>query len=348
MSVQARRNPKVARFIGLAHSAEEQLADALTLLADRHERESDVRDMCTLFAKWTRARMLGLREQIAEYGEFKSEHPQRLRSALYYGTRMGGVGLLQDLHDLFVQHMQPRFVYTMLEQAAKELHDKELERTAHEYGVEHERQLAWIRTKVKTASPEVLVVPSDHDSEIAASVPKRLSIVSTPDPIWAPLASATLTLVAVVLSLVLARPLLLPSLGPTAYLVAEQPAHPASRFYNIVVGHALGIAVAFVALFMLGASGEPSVLSGALPVGRLVASALAMALLLGTAPLLRATHPPAAASLLLVTLGAVATPTKALELMVGVVAVAVAGELLRRARLRHIPAAPQPRSAMET
>jgi len=36
---------KVGRFIGLAISGEEQLADALSLLADRHDRDADIRDM---------------------------------------------------------------------------------------------------------------------------------------------------------------------------------------------------------------------------------------------------------------------------------------------------------------
>jgi hypothetical protein len=49
----------------------------------------------------------------------------------------------------------------------------------------------------------------------------------------------------------------------------------------------------------------------------------------------RASHPPAAATTLLVALGAVATADKALNLFAGVVLIAIAGELLRRVRLER-------------
>src|SRR3954463_3547874 len=186
---------KVARYLGLAHSGEEQLADALTLLADRHDRDIDVEAMLTRFARWSRTHMEGLDKLVARIGEQKSEHPQRLRAALYYGVRMGGIGMVQDLHDLAVQISSVRLSYQILEQAAKEMRDKELETAVMEYGNDLDRMTKWAKTKLKQSAPQALVVPSDHDSEVPASVPKRLSVPGTPDPIWAPTASALLLLV---------------------------------------------------------------------------------------------------------------------------------------------------------
>jgi len=65
-----------------------------------------------------------------------------------------------------------------------------------------------------------------------------------PDIIWAPLATGAIVLIPGVVGLAAGRPWLFPSLGPTAYLQATQPQHPTSRFYNVLVGHLIGIGVA--------------------------------------------------------------------------------------------------------
>ena len=68
---------------------------------------------------------------------------------------------------------------------------------------------------------------------------------------------------------------------------------------------------------------------------RVVAAAIAIALTILLSALARANHPPAAATTLLVALGAAATAEKALNLFAGVVLIAIAGELLRRVRLER-------------
>jgi CBS-domain-containing membrane protein len=131
-------------------------------------------------------------------------------------------------------------------------------------------------------------------------------------------------------------PWLFPSLGPTAYLQAESPAHPASRFYNTVVGHGIGLVAGFLAVFLLNAYTDPVVLvSHSLTWERAGAAALALALTLGVALLLKASHPPAGATTLLVALGAFKLediPT----VVAGVLIVAVVGELARRLRLGQL------------
>jgi HPP family protein len=338
------RQLKVARYLGLVHSGEEQLADALTLLADRHDRDPDVEAMLTKFARWSRTHMENLDRLVERMGEQKSEHPQRLRAALYYGTRMGGIGLIQDLHDLSVEIASVRVGYQILEQAAKEMRDSELETVATEHGADLDRMAKWAKTKLKQATPQALVVPSDHDSELPASVPKRFSLAGTPDAIYAPTAATSLLLlVGLVAVLAGDQPWLLPSLGPTAYLVAGMPALPESRTYNIVVGHLIGIAVGFAAVYLLGAYDDPVVLTAkTLTIGRALASALAIALLLLTSVPIRASHPPAAATILLITLGSLKTAQDAVSLMVGVLIIAAGSELFRRLRLRQMPGVPKP------
>jgi hypothetical protein len=47
-------------------------------------------------------------------------------------------------------------------------------------------------------------------------------------------------------SLLLGRSFLFPSLGPSAYLQAENPAHPSTRFINTVAGHLIGLLAGLV------------------------------------------------------------------------------------------------------
>jgi CBS-domain-containing membrane protein len=69
------------------------------------------------------------------------------------------------------------------------------------------------------------------------------------------------------------------------------------------------------------------------------AATLAIGLTALAGIILRASHPPAAATTLLVALGAISTASQILATIVGVLIVAVAGEFIRRYRLdRPAPA----------
>ena len=170
-------------------------------------------------------------------------------------------------------------------------------------------------------------------AQSAASRKKGLDAV--PDLVWAPLVGGVLTLLPGLLGLATGYPWLFPSLGPTAFLQAANPQNPSARFYNTTVGHLLGIAAGVAAVLILAASAEPSVLaSHQLFPRRVWASGLAIALTLLFQLLLRANHPPAAATTLLITLGGFGTSSKDITvIVVGVLIVAIAGELLRRLRL---------------
>jgi CBS-domain-containing membrane protein len=75
---------------------------------------------------------------------------------------------------------------------------------------------------------------------------------------------------------------------------------------------------------------------GAIPVVRVWASAFAVAGMALAQPSFRAYHPPAAATALLVALGAYRTNVKtAFALLLGVLIVALLGEWLQRLRLRE-------------
>lgn len=160
-----------------------------------------------------------------------------------------------------------------------------------------------------------------------------------PDVVWAPLAGGCLMLLVGAIGLALGQPLLFPSLGPTAFLQAETPELPAARFYNTVVAHAAGLAAGFLAVFIFGAQQAPSVLATQqLTPVRLWAAVLSIVLTLLAGYLLRASHPPAAATTLLVALGGFKPTLASVQTVaIGVLIVAIAGEALRRLRLgQHV------------
>jgi HPP family protein len=153
--------------------------------------------------------------------------------------------------------------------------------------------------------------------------------------VWAPVAVALLTLaVGVPALLVGMQPWLLPSLGPTAFLQVMMPAQPSSRLYNVVVGHAGGLVAGFAGVALFNAWNDPVVLTDhQLTAGRLAASTVAMALSILLGVLLRAAHPPAAATVLLVSLGSLREPQQVIAFAIGLAIIAVVGEIVRRLRL---------------
>lgn len=158
---------------------------------------------------------------------------------------------------------------------------------------------------------------------------------ATSDAIWVPSVSAILILAAGAVGLATGQPALFVALGPTALVVASSPGHPTTRFHSVVLGHLAAFVCGWVALLLLGAGGAPGIFAGqALPVVRVWASAFAVGLTALVQPTMRAYHPPAAATALLVTMGAYKLTWKSsLGMMAGVLIVALLGEWFQRVRL---------------
>jgi hypothetical protein len=264
-----------------------------------------------------------------------ADEPERIRSALFHGTRIGGLGLLRDLQDLSILAKQVDLCWISTQQAAKALHDQELDALCGQNKLETEKQLAWLETQIKQTAPQAITVEPDKGAALKASLPKTIAPSAIPEVIWSPVAAGALMILVGTAAWLAGKPWLIPSLGPTAYLQAETPAHPSSRFYNTVIGHLVGLCMGFVAVAIFSASQMPSVfLDHELVLPRVWASALALMLTLLTALLLKASHPPAAATTLLVALGALKTFQDAINVIVGVLLVATFGEMLRRIRLK--------------
>jgi hypothetical protein len=332
---------QIAHYLGLAWAIEVELRDALILVSERHERNYEVSRGTATLAIWSTDHIAWLEPHVARYGATEEDGPAVLRSALLGGSRGGVIGELADIADLAVLAQQASMCWTILVQGAKELHDKPLLEVASQARDHSRRQLSWLRTQIEHEAPDAIAVAHDAKGQARMALPKRPSdLASIPDPIWGPIVAGALLLGVGAVGLLVGKPWLLPSLGPTAVLLAVSAAHPSARPWNIFVGHLGGLVAGFVAVFLLGAQDAPVVLTdGQLVPARVLAAAIAVALTVLIGDLLRAPHPPAAATALLVALGSIATLDKALWIVAGAALIAILGEGVRLVRLeRRVPA----------
>ena len=143
----------VGDYLGMLHRSEEDLAEALERVADHHAKEPDVPMTCRLLASWSRRHVEELRPLADRYPETKSDEPDRLRQALFHGPRHGGIGLLRDLHDLWLLAGEVHVCWEVLAVAAKMLDDRDLLDACKRLGHETDRQVAWLRTHIDRAAP---------------------------------------------------------------------------------------------------------------------------------------------------------------------------------------------------
>jgi hypothetical protein len=326
------------KYLGIVRAAEAQLANAFTLLADRHSADPDFRDTGHLLARWSRHHVPMLAPAIARYGVRDVPDPERLRAGLFQGARVGGLGVLRDANELLALVMYVRGAWTAVFQAAMELHDLDLANVCTRAAEDVDRQLAWVKTHVRMGAAQALTVPPNRRHAVWASMPKLPTPASLPDAVWAPLAAAVLVGIVGVLALLAGQAWLLPSLGPTAYLLALMPAQPSTRPYNVLAGHLIGLAAGIAAVWMTGAAAAPDVLqTGTITSARVGAAVLSMAVAMVASLALGASHPPAAATTLLVALGPLRTAQDATNVAVGAAIMAAAGFALRRLRLGEWP-----------
>lgn len=137
-----------------------------------------------------------------------------------------------------------------------------------------------------------------------------------------------------------AIPVLFASLGPTVAIQASSPQLSIARPWNVAVGHLIALGVGIGIVCATGAIYRPPFVD-ALSLDRVGAAAVAVCLGLFVEFLLGASHPPAASTSLLVTLGAVQINGRGIIAIVsGIALVTAFGEVLRLARLRSGASAP--------
>jgi hypothetical protein len=148
----------LAHYLGLLHQAQLNLAEAFRQVADAHGDEPDVAHLCERQAQVCDQHAERLRPFAQRYSEEAPQEPDRLHSELFRGTRTGGIGLLRDLQDLYLMAAECDICWTVVGQAAYGLRDHALRDVVTTCEGETAIQLKWLRTRMKQAAPQALVV----------------------------------------------------------------------------------------------------------------------------------------------------------------------------------------------
>ncbi|MEV1154867.1 hypothetical protein AB0J89_19195 [Micromonospora chokoriensis] len=148
----------LAHYLGLLHRAQVNLADAFRQVAKAHAEEPDIEHLCQQQAKRCDAHAEQLHPFAARYSEDAPDEPDRLHSQLFTGTRTGGIGLLRDLQDLYLMAAECDIAWTVVGQAAYGVRDEDLLAVVKRCEGETAIQLKWLRTRMKAAAPQALVV----------------------------------------------------------------------------------------------------------------------------------------------------------------------------------------------
>lgn len=150
--------PHVAHYLGLLHRAETTLAAAFREVADAHRAEVDVFHISHKLAAECDRHAEQLKPFADHYGEDAPAEPEHLHSTIFQGSRTGGLGLLRDLQDLYLMAAECDITWTVMAQAAQGLRDDKLLNVVKTNEKQTAMQLKWLRTRMKQAAPQALVV----------------------------------------------------------------------------------------------------------------------------------------------------------------------------------------------
>jgi hypothetical protein len=150
----------LANYLGLLHKSEQELADGFRTVADGHAEEPDIYHLCHTLAQQCEAHVERLKPFVDRYGEEAPEEPDRLYHEFFDEIRSGGLGLLRDLHDLYMMASFCDISWAMVGQAAQGIRDAELLEMVNACEGETSTQIKWLKTRMKQAAPQALIAAS--------------------------------------------------------------------------------------------------------------------------------------------------------------------------------------------
>ena len=149
----------LAHYLDLQRQAATRLADAYHRVAGAHGDEPDLARICRMFADQCQSQAGGLTPHLRRYAASDTpEPPDQLHTDLFGGPRGGGLGLLRDLHDLFLMATECDLTWTVIKQAAFGVRDEGLLDAVADGATHIAGQLRWLRTRIRQAAPQALVV----------------------------------------------------------------------------------------------------------------------------------------------------------------------------------------------
>ncbi len=125
-------------------------------------------------------------------------------------------------------------------------------------------------------------------------------------------------------------PFVFPSLGPTIFLFFYKPTDPSSSPRNALISHSIATIVGYFSLTVTGLTAAGPALVVGVTWLRIIAVGLSLGLTIGLMVVLRATHPPAASTTLIISLGTLTKPWQLLVLMLAVVLLTMLAVIINR------------------
>jgi hypothetical protein len=159
---------KLALAIREVAHAEEQLAQELLKVGERHRTDHDVYHLTRRLSRWSQGHIAALELQAERYGADvdagevgrESAGPLtaiREKTAELVGRRpTSGLLLLRDLRNIHLLAAETSLNWTLLGQAAQAAKDPELLECVSLCHPETLRTMRWSLTKLKSAAPQVL------------------------------------------------------------------------------------------------------------------------------------------------------------------------------------------------
>ncbi len=152
----------LASYVGMLHRAEQTLIDSFGVVAEAHAADSDLPVSFATLADLSRAHVRQLQPIADRYGEETAgseiDEPERLHAVGLAQGRSGPVGLLRDLQDLYLLAALVQTTWTVVQQAAQGVRDRELITAAETATADTSRQLAWLIMRIKAAAPQALLI----------------------------------------------------------------------------------------------------------------------------------------------------------------------------------------------
>ncbi len=125
-------------------------------------------------------------------------------------------------------------------------------------------------------------------------------------------------------------PFVFPSLGPTAFLFFYTPLAPTASPRNAIVGHLIGATMGWLSLVLFGLTEAGPAFSVGVDLPRVLAAGFSLGMTSAGMVLLRAPHPPAGATTLIISLGILTTPWQLGVLMLAVVLLTIQAFVINR------------------
>ena len=161
----------------------------------------------------------------------------------------------------------------------------------------------------------------------------RLAAGRIPQPVWSLFVAGAQGALLGVLGKAAGQPWLLPTIGPTIYMQAIQPAHPSNRIYNTIAGNVIAVAVSLLVLTLTQGYASPDMIeTDVITWTRLAAGIGSLALTMLVSSVLRADNPAAGAAALLIALGPMQQMHHAINIIIAAAIVAVSGVAFRKVR----------------